>query len=258
MSDRKHHIIVSLFNKAVVEFDMLPYEFWPEEGQSFYEPEVSNTMARFVRPGDFVIDAGANIGWFSVILSRMVGNEGLVLAFEPDPRNFEVLEQNLSLNKIENVQAVEAALCDKDRNMKFWMMEHGGYSSFIRYKNHLSSKDMLARSLDSLLATCKHLTPRVIKLDCEGAEEAILRGAEEVLRRGVDCVIVEFNFQILESDRAIRDFMCDLGYDFFFIRKDGIAEPIFLDPAYGMVSSNINTINVLFSTKEKVAQAWAE
>ncbi len=254
----KHHISVSLADKASVEFDMLPYKYWPEAGQSFYEPEVSNTMARFVCPGDFVIDVGANIGWFTLLMSRMVGENGLVLAFEPDPRNFEVLSENVALNAIQNVQAVEVALSDKDCNTKLWMMEHGGYSSFIQYGNSLWSKDLLARSLDSLLVPSRHLTPRVIKIDCEGAEELILRGAEEVLSRGVDCVIVEFNFQILNSERSIRDFMYGLGYDFFFIREKGIEAPIFMSPSYGMAASPTYVINCLFSTKEKVDRAWAK
>jgi FkbM family methyltransferase len=258
MSGRQHHVSVSLLDKAAAEFDILHYEHWPETGQSSYEPEVSNTMARFVRPGDFAIDVGANIGWFTIILSRLVGENGLVLALEPDPRNFQILLDNVSLNQIVNVQAVEVALCEQDCTTKFWMMDHGGYSSLIKYANSFRYKELLARSLDSLLAPSMGLVPRVIKIDCEGAEESILRGAEKVLRQGVDCVIVEFNFQIMKSERQIRDFMYGLGYDFFFIRSNGIEEPIFLNPGYGMAASETYTINVLFSTKDKVKQAWGK
>src|SRR5580700_7501265 len=62
------------------------------------EPEVCNLMVRVSRPGDYVIDGGANIGFFTVLLSKLVGLDGHVLAFEPGQNNFFKLQENVKLN----------------------------------------------------------------------------------------------------------------------------------------------------------------
>ena len=70
----------------------------------------------------------------------------------------------------------------------------------------------------------------MIKIDCEGAEEQILHGGKEMLAK-TDCVIAEFNFSIMgafgASDRSIRDYMKEQGFDFFILRKDG-TEPVYV------------------------------
>src|SRR5579864_4256644 len=63
------------------------------------EPEVVHVMRRAIRPGDFVIDGGANIGFMTLIMSRLVGEQGHVEAFEPATVNFKKLRKNLELNK---------------------------------------------------------------------------------------------------------------------------------------------------------------
>ena len=65
---------------------------------------------RHVKPGDTFVDIGANIGWFTLLASRLVGNSGHVIAFEPDPENYAILARNIERNSMKNVTPVKAAL----------------------------------------------------------------------------------------------------------------------------------------------------
>lgn len=256
---RKHHINLDIRGTAV-EFDLCQNPCWPDDGQLAYEPEISNTMVRFVRPGDCVVDCGANLGWFTSILARLVGDDGLVMAFEPDPNNFEELQFNIALNRFPHVYLGQTALWSHDARLSFWLQEHSGYSSFIHYDNAVEGIPVLARSLDSLLNTPTVPQPRLIKIDCEGSEKQILLGARRVLERGVDAVIVEFNFNIFSrhgiSESDIRNYMHGLGYSFFLINGTGIDKPMLLDPAFKLVGKGNCIFNGLFSTQDKVDQAW--
>ena len=68
-----------------------------------YEPEETRLFRSKCRPGDTVIDVGANVGWYTVIASKLVGKKGRVIAFEPEPVNFAILKKNVLANGCENV-----------------------------------------------------------------------------------------------------------------------------------------------------------
>jgi FkbM family methyltransferase len=248
-----HHVKI----KDGLEFDMIRHASWSGEGQNIYEPEVSAIMERFVEPGDTVVDVGANVGWFTCLMSRIVGDAGLVISFEPDQDNLRMLINNVQLNQLNNVYVGHQMIWSKDCWKDFWIFQHGGYSSYIKYDGTTHQR-LLARSLDSLLFNNTVAPPRLIKLDCEGSEWAALRGAEKILRRGVDAVIVEFNFNIFEiiglSERTVREFMYGLGYDFFLL---GMTKPIYVEPKCNLVGRDGCILNTMFSTKKKVDQLWA-
>ncbi len=116
-------------------------------------------LGQILRPGDTAVDAGANIGTHSLFFSRAVGPAGTVYAFEPDPRAFALLEANIARNNTVNVRAQRAAL------------GAGG------------------ETLDALgLQSC-----RLLKLDVDGGELDILRGAESLLAAAKPVVLVESN-----------------------------------------------------------------
>jgi FkbM family methyltransferase len=249
-----------------VEFDLHREDYWQPGENILYEPDVIRTLLKFLRPGDHCIDCGASLGYHSLIMSRLVHGEGNVLAFEADPRYYDKLNANLDLNDVNNVVTLPTALWSSVDDKSFFVIdeeksgtEFAGLSSFIHYaKPPVNEIAVTTQPIDALVDKDEHF--RVIKIDCEGAEEFILRGAEKLLLRGVDCVIVEFNYKIMPymetSDRAIRDFMHMLGYDFFFLYKDG--QP----PAYIAPDININVsgtgfhFNGMFAKRELVEDLW--
>jgi FkbM family methyltransferase len=177
----------------------------------FSEDEII-LLERFVRPGDTVIDGGANIGTHSIPLARMVGAEGRVLAFEPQRLVFQSLCANVALNSLANVdcrqQALGATLGEivvprLDPNVPY---NFGG----VELGQHVRGERVPVVAIDSLSLPACHL----IKLDVEGMEEAVLRGASETIRRHQPVLYVE-------NDRKARSasliaFIQSLGYRLFW------------------------------------------
>jgi FkbM family methyltransferase len=140
-----------------------------------------------VKPGDVVLEAGANVGAYTLLFGQWVGTAGRVFAFEPDPSAFEGLERHLSINNLsEQVTAVAAAVTDGQADhMRLVLGESSGISRMASAIDESGSRvtEVPALSIDAFCAT-RHLTPQVIKIDVEGAELGVLRGARATIARG--------------------------------------------------------------------------
>ena len=232
-----------------------------------YEPEVINVIEKFLRPGDCAIDAGACIGYHTCLMAKLVGETGLVIAFEPQFKAFKYLCHHVHVaNKLNNVECLRMALwkCDQ-HDLNLWSVRDVGYSSFHKYIDSHTYEQVEGRCLDTLLVVEEN-HPRLIKIDCEGTEPEVLCGAFNVLDRGVDAVIVELNYHLLKetgrSDRVIRDYMKALGYDMFLIsiadkERGGFRYPIKVEPEVPILLEHGHHVNVLFSTEQKVRERWS-
>lgn len=146
--------------------------------------------AAFLRPGMNVVDVGANIGLYSIVACQRVTPAGTVWAFEPSPESFVRLRKNLALNGCGSVQAYRMALSDRpDTTMQ--LKCDRGFGDAYRYLVTASTEGAIAgEELESVPVTTLDRwastegMPRIdfIKVDIEGGEVRMLRGAEEVLR----------------------------------------------------------------------------
>jgi len=232
-----------------------------------YEPEIVNVFEHFAEPGDIAVDAGASIGFHTCLLSKLVGDAGIVLAFEPQLASFQFLMHHVhAINHLANVLCIRQALWNQDiKELKLWSHTELGYSTFHKYYETKDYETVEGRRLDTLLVEDND-HPRILKIDCEGAEGNVLIGAQRHLTRGIDCVILEFNYRLLNSfsktDAPVRNFMHDLGYDMFLINigdpnsPSHLAPPILVTPDQKIEIVNGFHINVLFSTQEKVRERW--
>lgn len=225
-------------------------------GVTIHEPEVADVMLRFLQPGMCALDCGANDGYFTGFMSHLVGPSGLVVAFEPDTRLYEHLAHNCA--DLENVTLSRHALWSIDCPKEFHRAQFSGYSSFMKYDDiNVESYMVLARSLDSLLLS-PH--PHFIKVDCEGADENVLRGAEQILRRGVECVTCELNFYINyklgSSDGSLRQYMNSLGYDCFLLENK--CKPLYVSPecSINLTGRGMSLVNAMFAKRERVEELW--
>jgi len=229
-----------------------------------YEPDVTNVVRRFVREGSICVDAGASIGYFTCLMADIVGPRGLVMAFEPNGPSFEYLEDNIRRRGLFNVIAWKNALwkCDMP-TLKLYSVKSLGYTSILHYHSTTYTEIVEARALDSMMPP--GIQPNFMKIDCEMAEFPILQGAERALRRGIDCIMVEFNYFLMKqmnvTDHEIRNFMADLGYDMFLVSLagpgDSYIDPIMVDPKTEIrMAGKLKHINVMFSTEEKVREKW--
>ena len=186
------HILVRLPLYMVPRSAVVPILWGPLRGKrwingssifrcwlGFYEWDKQACFARHVAPGAVVFDIGANVGFYTLLASKLVGAEGKVIAFEPVPSNVDFLKRHLALNAVDNVRVVEAAVSDLQREVTF---QEGETNSVGRIAEGGNLR-VPSVTLDTLIATGSLPPPRVIKMDIEGAEYRALMGAKETLIR---------------------------------------------------------------------------
>ena len=180
-----HHVVnVDDFILAIDAMDSLGLG----QGRAF-EPEILAALQRWVRRGDTVVDIGANIGYFTAHLARLVGADGCVHAFEPDPANFALLVENMRANKLAWVQLHQAAVGAQPGKATLHISEYNGgmhrlYDSVCCTGPGL---DVAVQTVDQLLVGSRI---DLIKIDIEGYEPAALMGAQACLRANPEMKIV--------------------------------------------------------------------
>ena len=186
-----------------------------------------------LRPGDYFIDGGANVGLFTLIAADRVGNCGVVAACEPVTRTAAILKNNVSLNGYYWVEVHDVALSDRagTASLTAFGGDDSGLSSFAPAESNGSEMTVPTITLNQL---AERRTPSLVKLDLEGAEVKALRGASEVLASGCPFLVevepahlarqstsCEDLFEIFESAgygwRRVAD-----GPNFWFSRPSGV------------------------------------
>lgn len=151
-----------------------------------WEPHMTAWLRRRLKPGDVFVDVGANIGYYSVLASRLVGAEGNVVAIEASPAFHDTLLGQLRRNECTNVRTVNTAVSDRDQVLTFVLASsrNMGANSIVPYDGHAESTfEIAARPLARILTQDEVARARVIKIDVEGAEGSVVCGLAPVLDR---------------------------------------------------------------------------
>jgi FkbM family methyltransferase len=172
----------------------------------WYESDKVRRFAAALSGMRIVYDVGANVGYYSVLASRILGSTGQVIAFEPDPQNVVFLRRHLEMNGIENVQVVEAAVSDRCGKAMF-RQEASRYMGTLSPSGTVPVRTL---SLDELINSGELPPPDVIKIDVEGAERQVFSGAEQTLRSKHPLLFVATHTTALHSDCC--QFLESLGY----------------------------------------------
>jgi FkbM family methyltransferase len=169
-------------------------------------------FAQLVRPGQIVVEAGANIGTHTVSLSKLVGRRGAVLAFEPQRIVFQALCANLALNQCSNVAAYQEALGAADSDIVAPAPDPAVRASFGSLSLHgvAQGNPVRLRRLDSLGLPLCHL----LKIDVEGMEAEVLEGARDTIARLRPTLYLENDRP--DHSRELIQRVFDLGYDAFW------------------------------------------
>lgn len=177
------------------------------------EPEQSRALLGLLRPGAVFCDVGANVGYYTLLGSRLVGSAGAVLAVEPSVRNLALLRRHVELNRAANVRVVAGACAERDGYTRF----EAGANSAV---GHLAGATLAAdaeasadrvptHTLDGLVAA-HGIVPDVVKIDVEGAELRVLQGAVGVLRRDRPALLLSVHSDALRD--ACLALLRELGY----------------------------------------------
>ena len=163
-------------NHRVVSAELILSGVWEE-----FETEI---FKKHLRAGDTVLDIGANIGYHTLIAAELVGPNGKVYSFEPDPKNFQLLKKSVEANGYTNVTLEQIALANKNGQGKLFLSNEDNYGDlriFDSQDKRASTKIRLV-TLDTYF---KDKNPQidVIKMDVQGSEALVLKGALQTLKK---------------------------------------------------------------------------
>ena len=184
-----------------------------------YEKGTLDVIGKILREGDTFIDVGANIGIMSLYSGIKAGNTGKVISFEPNPKTRQILKDNIQLNNLKNIQIEEFALSSESKKSKIydrWDINRGG-ATLIKPDNSDQGYDISEISFTEYINKEK---VSIIKIDVEGFELEVLKGAKEYLEtsRNPPVLIVEFSFNrnnsfgkgtVLPLYNYIKDLSCN-------------------------------------------------
>ena len=189
-----------------------------------YEKGILSFLQDHLKKGDCFIDVGANIGLMSIFASNCVGNEGQVLAYEAHPKTAELLKENIGLNQLLNIQVCQYALGSEEGQTKIydnWQINRGGASLIVKTDDSVAF-DIEIDQLDNKIPS--NLIPKVIKIDVEGFELEVLKGASETIKKFQPILIVEFSKireNVHESGAQLVEIIKTFGNYRFYKLKGG-------------------------------------
>lgn len=199
--------------------------------------------------GDRVIDAGAHLGWYSLNAAQIVGASGKVIAFEPNPDCIEALQLNLKLNRFKNVKVEQIALSDTNGTAIFWFgddMLGSLYKENAGTLSQMRQKTVKMQKLDTYCSEKNIGNIKMIKVDVERAEEKLLHGARNVLKKYLPDLIIEMLYDDEKTKKQrlrIIKFLRGMGYKYYAFTGRGLEE------IKGLLLPE-NVINLLFSKKD--------
>lgn len=224
-----------------------------------YEPNEMYAAANILRPGMSFVDVGANEGLFTLLASAVVGSSGAVHAFEPSPRERSRLESNIELNGLTNVHVHPVALGSEQQigSLRVSNQEHPGQSTLggfsYRETAEVYSVEVPVETLDHVVESERIDRIDLIKIDVEGSETAVLRGARESVRRFRPMIIVEAQEtslrQMGSSTLELMDLIRGFGYLIQAFGSAGDPEPV--------SGSAVQSVNLICGPAETAARPSA-
>ena len=192
-----------------------------------HEPGVQHAFELFALPGMIVYDIGANLGFYCVILARLVGPTGRIVAFEPLPDNARWITHNAKLNGFEQIEVRCEALGRSEGNAEFIVSEKSMWGKLADAgpapADAVGQITVALRSLDDLVSAGAIAPPSLMKIDVEGAEVDVLTGAADMLRRCRPALIVDLH----NTNAPVAALLAELRY-----------RPIVLGSSRGILESS--------------------
>ena len=175
------------------------------------EPSVAEALIRTVRPGHVVYDMGANLGYWTLVASRLAGPDGRVVAFEPVPWCAEAVAANIALNDLRQAQVRAEAVSDTTGQARLLVVGNADHSLLASLGSHPNTRDEIAVAtvaIDDLVAAGTLPPPDVVKIDTEGAELLVLAGMRKTIAGHAPRIICEVHGE----NAAFVALMDEMGY----------------------------------------------
>ena len=199
-----------------------------------FEPYTTEVIKQNISNGDLVMDIGANIGYFTLIMAKGIKENGKVFSFEPEPKNFELLKKNVEINNYSNVILEKKAIGNKTGIAKLYLADRKN-NIFHSGMHRIFRSDLVSQisnpvsiniiKLDDYLQDLKFIKKiRLIKIDVEGAEFDVLKGMSKILdeNKGIK-IVMEFSSENLEdygsNPSDVMDFLINKGFKLSIINE---------------------------------------
>ncbi len=182
-----------------------------------YEIHKRIAFEREINPGMVIYDIGANVGFYSLLGANLAGSSGKVVAFEPFHRNVEYIQRHIELNKFHNIDVLEVAVSNKSGKGFF---EAGG-SIATGHLSEQGSIEVRTITLDEYILEGTAPKPDVIKVDVEGAEHEVFKGAQELIQKWRPLIFLDTHGR--EAHEGTVNLLSRYGYQFETL--DGLSLP---------------------------------
>ena len=194
--------------------------------QGIWEPYMEKLMRKLIKPGDTVIDIGANIGYFTAVFAECVGKNGSVIAFEPLPPLAQLIERCKMFNTLPQITVYPYALSDRTENM---LIKINPISPGVSHSVDAATAQECERKIPDTIATVKAISLDAIlktslqrldfiKIDVEGMEDLVFKGAEQHIRKFLPIIVWEFSPHLYAkrkvSAEQLLQYFEQMGYVF--------------------------------------------
>jgi FkbM family methyltransferase len=197
-------------------------------GKRLTERRELETLRTLIAPGMVIADIGANAGFYTLQMASLVGPTGRILAFEPDAYNFGLLRTRLAHAGVTNVEAYQVAIGDAPGRATLYCSAYNRADNRLHQSHteaHVEANEVDVRPLDDFVDTSRTRSIDAIKVDVQGAEAQVLRGARSALDRGLRWIWLEFSPPHLEAagtdPRQFLGLLQSLGMDILEVGDDG-------------------------------------
>jgi FkbM family methyltransferase len=176
----------------------------------------------YIEENSVVIDVGAHIGLYTIPIAK-IAKKGFVVAIEPCPDNFKCLMENVRLNSLRNVFALNIAAWNDDCELNLFRGYSSERHSVIRSR-YVADQTVRVRAkkLDEVVKALNLHKITLIKIDVEGAEFQVLKGLKSTLQQFKPDLLVE---TWGDNEKTVSDFLSELGYQVLRINESEYKEP---------------------------------
>jgi len=190
------------------------------------EPLTTNLVSKFLKEGMICLDIGSNIGYYALLESQLVGQNGKIFAIEPSPLNYKFLERNSKMQEPFNITTFNFAASNKTSKLNFLLDDNSNHSRVIDDNENISSDSIIeisAKKIDDFIQEQRITKCDLFRMDVEGHEAEIYEGARDSIKQLRPRLVIEFHKTLMgyEKSKILLNSFKEDNYDvkYFYPRE---------------------------------------
>jgi FkbM family methyltransferase len=214
----------------------------------------SELMRKLLKPGMRVVDIGANIGYYTLLSAKIVGESGLVLSFEPEPLNFALLCKSVKINNLPNVRTYQQVLSDRKGTVTMYLGDPSNPEAHSITQPHSGGTiEVTSTTLDALSDSLNDQRIDFIKIHV-GAEPMILRGAEKILAEHKPTIMMVFIQKLWKDETSLLDDLYDQYEVYEVVRTPFLRKKIVKPTLFTREHAELLLMRKGFETPDPISQ----